>query len=265
MKTGKQQTHGVRLDGITPWLKRCPTITAGMTAVCVLLFFMTPESISGRLIYRPYIDSGLPHLMLTTATGVFLHASFSQLVANMLCLLVLGVLLERRLGAWYCITAMILGSVLANLVGLNLMLSRMDLMDGVRHLRKLSWPPAGALGAIAGLMGLWVVLGGGGPGVPKWLRPGFGGYALLLRIGVAVMMGLWGTGLLSGTTGMIGGRGYWAGFLGGLVLALVFRLQEDDSNAARARLKANKPPGTVEGRPKPNGSASKSFRTGCVA
>jgi len=262
--TRNNQTHGVDLDGMTPRPKRWPLITVGMTVACVVLFFITPEAICDRLVYRPYMDSGLPHLMLTTVTGVFLHASFSQLLANMLCLLVLGGLLERRLGAWYCITAMILGSVLANLVGLNFMLARMGLVDGVRHLRELHWPPAGASGAVAGLLGLWVVFGGG----QSWsrrLRPGFGGHASLLRITAAVMIGLWGAGLLSGTSSMMGGRGCWAGFLGGLVLALVLRLQDDDTDADPARLEAIKPPGTVGGRPKPNGSDSKSFRTGCVA
>lgn len=264
MKTHHQQTHGVRLDGMTPRHKRWPLITVGMTAACVVLFFITPEAICDRLVYRPYMDSGLTHLMLTTVTGVFLHASFSQLVANMLCLLVLGGLLERRLGAWYCITAMMLGSVLANLVGLNLMLARMDLMNGVHQIQKLSWPPAGASGAVAGLLGLWVVFGGG-YSWSRWLRPGLRGYALLLRIGAAVMIGLWGTALLSGRTGMMDGQGYWAGFLGGLMLALVFRLQDDDTDAAPVRLEAINPPGTLESRPHPKGSVTKSFRTGCVA
>jgi membrane associated rhomboid family serine protease len=181
----------------------------------------------------PLDDFGLPHLILTTAASAFLHLDFGHLLMNMLLLGVFGVFLEPRLTPGQYLATVLLGSVLSSLIKLNLLVSQADLFDVSSKL--FQYPPAGASGAIAGLMGLSVLhCNVIWRSVSRSMRC----HALFffpVFISAAVLIGLFFISDFAGnaipTHDMTGTADCWGqvgGFLGGLVLGLVFTLIDCD-------------------------------------
>jgi membrane associated rhomboid family serine protease len=216
-----------------------PAITAIMIAVDTILFFSMPEDRFDRLCSLPLDDFGLAHLMLTTVASAFLHPDFRHLFINMLFLWVFGALLEPRMAPGQYLAAILLGSVLSSLISLNLMVSQVNLLDA--PLKLLRYPPAGASGAVSGLMGLsalrygaaWRSVRG-----PIRCHPRF---SFAVPITTTVLIGLFFVRDLAGHTApavhMAGTANFWGhvgGFLGGLVLALVRTLRDSDPDEGRA-------------------------------
>lgn len=215
-----------------------PVITAIMIAANTILFFSMPEDRVDRLCSLPLDDFGLTHLMLTTMASAFLHPDFSCLFINMLFLWVFGALIEPRIALGQYLAAVLLGSVLSSLISLNLLVSQVNLFDG--PLKLLQYPPAGASGAISGLMGLFALHYGA-----AWRstsRPRFCNrlFFFSVPISATVLVGLFFIRDLVGYTapaaGIAGTADFWGhvgGFLGGLVLALVWALQDDGPGERR--------------------------------
>lgn len=215
-----------------------PVITVIMIAASTILFFTTPGDRVDRLCALPLDDFGLAHLMLTTVASAFLHPDFSYFFMNMLFLSLLGALIEPRIAPGQYLAAVLLGSVLSSLISLNLMVSQVNLLDA--PLKLLQYPPAGASGAISGLMGLFVLRYGATwrfASRPSRCNPTF---VFVVPISVMMFIGLFFIRDLIGYTapaaGLSGTTDFWGhvgGFIGGLVLALVCTLQDSDPGERR--------------------------------
>jgi membrane associated rhomboid family serine protease len=210
-----------------------PLITMIIIAANTIVFFRTPEDIIDRLFSLPFEDFTLPHLILITVASAFFHLDFGHLLMNMLLLGVLGAFLEPRLTAGQFLVTILLGIVLSSLISLNLLVSQADLADA--SLKLFRYPSTGASGAIAGLMGLFVLRGS-----VIWHSGGRSMRCPLLfffpvLISATVLIGIFFIWDFSGKAipahDMTGSAGFWGhvvGFLGGLLLGLVLTLLDCD-------------------------------------
>jgi membrane associated rhomboid family serine protease len=203
-----------------------PVITAGMMMVSTIVFFTTPPGTIERICTVALDDFSLPDLLLTTMTRPFFHSGCGDFLANMLLLWLLGAVLEPRLGRQRILAAVVLNSVIASLVSLNLQLSEIDLLAG--PIAVIRCPPDGTSGAIAGLAGL-LTLRSGFPrrpvgGSPRSRALSSYGWPISgpLLVGLLILRDVAGMALPAD------GWGHAGGFVGGLTLALVFNLQDKD-------------------------------------
>lgn len=208
-----------------------PVITVIMIAANTILFFTIPGDRVDRLCALPLDDFGLAHLMLTTVARALLHPDFGHLFINMLFLSVFGMLLEPRIATRQYLAALLLGSVLSSLISLNLLVSHLNLLDA--PLKLLPYPPAGASGAISGLMGFFVLRYGAAWRSASRSRRCNPTFYFAVPISATVLIGLFLIRDLVDQTapaaGMAGTADFWGhigGLLGGLVLALVCTLQD---------------------------------------
>lgn len=219
-----------------------PVITAGMMVLSTIVFFTTPPGTIERISTVALNEVSLPDLVSTTMTRPFLHSGFGDFLVNMLLLLVLGATLEPRLGRRRILAAVILNSVIASLVSLNLQLSEIDLFAA--PIDVIRCPPDGASGAIAGLAGL-LTMQSGFPGRPVGgsfqSRPLFsygGAISGPLLVGLLVFRDVAGMALPAD------GWGHAGAFAGGLTLALVFNVLDKDPdgihNPVVGRLRKNR-------------------------
>jgi membrane associated rhomboid family serine protease len=167
-------------------------------------------------------------------TRPFLHSGSSDFLANMLLLWVLGATLEPRLGRRRILAAVILNSVIASLVSLNLQLSEIDLLAA--PIDVIRCPPDGTSGAIAGLAGLltmqsgflWRPVGGSFQSRPLFSYGGAISGSLL--VGLLIFRDVAGMALTADSWGHAGG------FVGGLTLALVFKVMDKDPDGIQNRV-----------------------------
>jgi len=211
-----------------------PVITAGMMMVNTIVFFSTPPGTIERICTVALDDFSLPDLVLTTMTRPFLHTGFGVFLANMLLLWILGAALEPRLGRQRILAAVILNSVIASLVSLNLQLSEIDLLAA--PINAIRCPPDGTSGAIAGLAGLLTLRSGfpgrqvGGSIQSRVLFSYGGAICGPLLIGLLIFRDVAGMALPAD------GWGHAGGFAGGLTLALIFKLQDKDPDGIHNRV-----------------------------
>ena len=211
-----------------------PVITMTIITADTFFFFATPGDMVDRLCSLPLDNFSLPYLMLTTVAGTLFHLDVGHFLMNMFFLGVFGALIEPRLTPGQYLAAVLLGSVLSRLISLNLLVVQGGLFDASFTLFR--YPPAGASGAISGLMGLFALRYGTpwrSTSRPKRCPLSF---LFALPLSVTVLIGLFfirdfaDSALpAAGLTGMAAYMGHVGGFLGGLVLALVFTLQDDDT------------------------------------
>ena len=219
-------------------ITRFPVITSILISANTLLFFATPCDMLNRLCSLPLEDFGLLRLILTTMASAFFHLDFGHLLMNMILLAIFGVFLEARLTPGQYLVTILMGSVLSSLISLNLLVSQVNLFDA--SIKLFQHSPTGASGAIAGLMGLFVLrCGVTWRSVSRSIRR----HPLVFfpaPVSAAVLIGLFYisdfTGNAAPADGLTGTADFWGhvgGFLGGLVLALVFTLQDEDSGERR--------------------------------
>lgn len=214
--------------------RQFPRVTMGVIAAGALLFLLLPEAAVDRLSGLNLDEAGLADLIRLTAVRSLLHDSFGHLLANALLLGLLGYRLEPALGAGRTLAVLVLGSCVASLTGLNLLLSQVEVHNGAGRL--LHYPPAGGTGALAAFLGL--AAAGLRYGRPKAADSGadfpFSGLDGALA---PLLTGLLFMGVFSGHTVPLTGNdamaGYWGqvgGYLGGLATAGAMRTLESAAN-----------------------------------
>jgi membrane associated rhomboid family serine protease len=172
------------------------------------------EIVSGRD-QPPPAPLGNPYL--TLFTSMFLHGGFLHIASNMIYLWVFGDNVEEAFGHLGYLLFYLVCGVLAALAQVAI-----DPSSTI--------PSVGASGAIAGVLGAYLVIfGSSRVRTLVFLGP----IILLPRIPAMLLIGFWfftqlisGIGLLSDRTHQTGGVAFWAhigGFVAGLVLALLFR------------------------------------------
>jgi membrane associated rhomboid family serine protease len=210
-----------------------PVTTAGMIMVSTIVFFTTPPGTIERICTVALDDFNLPDLVLTTLIRPFLHTGFGVFLANMVLLWSLGAALESCLGRQCILATVILSSVIASLISLNLQLTEIDWLAA--PINVIRCPPDGTSGAIAGLAGL-LTLGFGFPRPP--VGGSLQGRALFAYGGAIIGPLLVGILIFRDVAGMAlpaDGWGHAGGFVGGLTLALIFKLQDKDPDGIHSR------------------------------
>ncbi len=214
--------------------RRFPYVTYVLIAVNVLVFLyqiglgpLEAHAIIGRWGFTPaditasLSGSGFdPRVMLTLFTAIFIHGGLIHIGGNMLYLHIFGNNVEDAMGSARFIVFYLLIGVVANLAQVVVAPN-----SGV--------PGVGASGAIAGVLGAYVLLyprAGVVTLIPVFFFP------LFVTIPALVILGFWfviqlfqgSVTLVSGTAGA-GGVAFWvhaAGFIMGALLITFFRKKE---------------------------------------
>jgi membrane associated rhomboid family serine protease len=131
---------------------RRPFVNYGLIALCVVLFFLDPPyqdwgftPASLQLIGAPKGGVGVDTIALQTVSYIFLHGSLWHLAGNMLVLWVFGNNIEDSMGHWRYVLFFLLCGVAGALA------------EGVFS-PEPQVPVIGASGAIAGVMGAYLLL-----------------------------------------------------------------------------------------------------------
>lgn len=189
-----------------------------------------PIQVDGRGTIEIPQAPGPPILWLTLLTSMFMHGGFGHIAGNMLYLWIFGNNVEHRFGhAWF-----LLFYLLAGLVA-----SAAQIMADPSSVI----PNLGASGAIAGVMGAYLVL-------YPYNRVNAVIFYSVVTVPAIVVLGMWiatqfvsGVGSIAATTESAGGVAYLAhvgGFVSGVVAALVCRstlAREPDSVLKRQYLR----------------------------
>ena len=229
-----------------------PVVTISLIVANTLLFLFTPEEVVDWLCFLPYSgDLSVPHVLLTTVTCAFFHSDFGHLFGNMVFLWAFGATLESRLGTGRYLAAYFLCSIISSLICLNLLVIQVMVYD--EPLLLLQYWSIGASGVISGLMGLFVIrcyFARLSFSLPILFNPIF---SVPVRINGILLIGFFFAGDLAGSVRQMGDIevmiDYWGhvgGFIGGILLALVFRLQNDGAGEAR-EVRAERLSGAVGG------------------
>jgi membrane associated rhomboid family serine protease len=209
--------------------RRLPVVTVGLVAACVIVFLwqldLGPRGVElSAMIYgmTPAVLFGTAHLParlslvappVTLITSMFLHSGWLHLIGNMIYLFVFGKGVENALGSVRFLAFYLLCGIAAALT--------QALTDPTATL-----PMVGASGAIAGVLGAYLVLYPfGNVFVFFWIIIFFRVVAVpaILLLGFWFLMQLW---TAQGAGSSVGGVAVWAhvgGFIAGGILVLFMR------------------------------------------
>ncbi|GEM_PF-582397 len=215
-----------------------PVVTISLIVANTLLFLFTPELVVDQLCFLPYNDLNIFHVLSTTVTCAFFHGDFSHLFGNMIFLWAFGATLESRLGMWRYLATYFLCGIISSLICLNLLIIQVMVYDD--PLLLLQYSSIGASGIISGLMGLFVIrcyFARLSFSLPILFNPLF---SVPVKINGIVLIGFFFAKDLAGSAEQMADASimvdYWGhvgGFIAGIVLALVFRLQGDGAGEAQ--------------------------------
>jgi membrane associated rhomboid family serine protease len=202
-----------------------PWFTSAMIVAGIMLFGVAPGEMFIGGFYAPPGAFDLRHMIWATLGGVFYHPDAAHLSGNILLWWIFGATLERRLGPGRYLSLVLLSGVLSSLISLNILISGGNLFDA--YFKLLGHRPIGASGVIAGLMGFFTFSMGaaGFPAPPIRWR---GWLARRGWVGTSVLIGVFLVRDLGELVWAAYYGGHLAGFAGGLMLARVFRLLDDD-------------------------------------
>jgi membrane associated rhomboid family serine protease len=186
-------------------------------------FVMVPEEIiHGQQLY-------------TLFTSMFMHATWLHLLGNMLFLYVFGGNVEDVFGHAGYLVFYIVSGVLASLAYIMSMFFAPVIgnLIGVPQISDLTAGVVGASGAIAGVLGAYIVL------YPKAKIISLVFY-FILPVPAIIFLGLWFIiQWFYGFFDLSGGVAYWAhigGFITGMIVALIFGLERKRAKEARLRV-----------------------------
>jgi len=165
-----------------------------------------------------YIISG--QRLYTVFTSMFLHADFIHLGGNMLFLYVFGDNVEDAFGHGRYVAFYLLSGIIASIVYLSSVIYTSDW-------RAFYAPTIGASGAIAGVLGAYLVM----YPTARILTLIFIGWVYIVPIPAIFFLGLWFVyqmlyGMLALGLEVVTGVAYWAhigGFVAGIFFGLVWR------------------------------------------
>ncbi len=205
-----------------------PLVSYGVMGVCVLVFLwqfslsqqagreavfalgMVPAVLMGQAQLPPEV--ALVPAPVTLLTSMFLHGSWMHIIGNMLYLWVFGDNVEDAMGHWRFIAFYVICGMAAALAQL--------LIDPASEV-----PMIGASGAIAGLLGAYLLLH---PKAHVLVLIPLGFFTQLVRVPAMVVLGLWFVLQLfnqatSGTGAGVAFMAHIGGFVAGMALVPLFK------------------------------------------
>jgi len=131
-----------------------PIVTICLAVMNCLFFFSWPESLVNQYTFFPHGESSWIQTILSFVISAFLHIDFEHLTGNMIFLVLFGSVLEIRLGWKRFLAAYFFFIITSN--GLTLLLLAVKIAT-LGKSAFTDYHSLGASGAIAGLMGFFVV------------------------------------------------------------------------------------------------------------
>lgn len=200
-----------------------PAVNLGLIALNILIFLcedsLSPARLESLFSIAGLIPSHLslahPVSLITLISSAFLHGGWFHLISNMWMLFIFGDNVEDRMGAGRYLCFYLLSGIVSGLAQ-------------AFFLPQSSMPTIGASGAIAGVLGAYLILFPRArvtTFIPVFILP------WLVDVPAFIFLGFWfltqlSSGLLSlGAVGRFGGIAWWAhigGFAFGMILALPF-------------------------------------------
>ena len=205
-----------------------PVVSYAILGACVLVFLwqfslgqqaareavfalgMVPAVLVGQASLPPEV--ALVPAPATLVTSMFLHGGWMHIIGNMLYLWVFGDNVEDAMGHWRFVIFYLLCGIAAALAQLAL--------DPTSEV-----PMIGASGAIAGLLGAYLILH---PKAHVLVLIPLGVFTQLIQVPAMLVLGLWFVlqlfnQLTSGTGGGVAFMAHIGGFVAGMVLIPVFK------------------------------------------
>lgn len=170
-----------------------------------------------RYVRDPLLGFAAPSLVVPVFTSMFLHAGWLHILGNMVYLYIFGDNVEDRMGHFrYLVFYLLCGGVATYTFILSSPFSRV--------------PSLGASGAIAGVLGAYLILY---PGARVLTLVLLGIFITTIEIPALLLLGIWfiqqlfsGYLAISSASAQAGGVAWWAhigGFAAGMALVFVFR------------------------------------------
>ena len=230
-----------------------PWVTTALIIINTLIFFTIPEQITDSFTFLPHGDSTTVQDLFSIFSSAFLHGDSDHLLGNMVFLWAFGSSVEPRVGwkrfLWlyfvFIVTAKIFVTVL--LLYKAVTLESPDIFYDFHSF--------GASGAIAGVMGLFIVR-------CYFSRVSYGMgilfipfLSLRLRIPALLFVGLFFAGDVAGSVEQMSDAecyiNYWAhvgGFLGGCIMAWALKLHHQAGEEA-VKVRASRAKHEIDGKP----------------
>lgn len=207
---------GIPLRDLTRSPLHRPVVTISIIVANVVVFLC--ELVGGDAFIRHW--SAIPvnivsgHDWITIVTSTFMHAGWMHIIGNMVFFWVFGIVIEDSMGPFPYLTFYLLSGIAASLA--EIMANSSSAVPGL-----------GASGAIAGVMGAFVITY---PGDRIRTLLLFGWFSKVTVLPASLLIGLWFLLQLAGGVGSIasvhsGGVAYMAhvgGFVFGLFIAPLF-------------------------------------------
>jgi len=230
-----------------------PWVTLSLITANIFIFFFVPERSVDHWTFVPYGNPSALLVFLSMFTCTFLHAGPAHLFGNMLFLWAFGSVVEPRIGSarfLYLYIACILtsGVLVAVFLLLKASFPSSTFNPGTFH-------SLGASGAIAGIMGIFVVrcyFSRLKYSIPFLFFPIL---SLPTKVNASVLLGIFFAFDLAGSVSQFNansGINYWAhvgGYAGGFLMAYMLKLNRDASREAvkvKAERMSTKPLGKKE-------------------
>lgn len=180
-------------------------------------FIMQFGVVPVRYVRDPLLGFAAPSLVVSVFTSMFLHAGWLHILGNMVYLYIFGDNVEDRMGHFrYLVFYLLCGVVASYTFILSSPFSRV--------------PSLGASGAIAGVLGAYLILY---PGARVLTLVLLGIFITTIEIPALLLLGIWfiqqifsGYLAISSASAQAGGVAWWAhigGFAAGMALVFVFR------------------------------------------
>jgi membrane associated rhomboid family serine protease len=225
--------------------KGFPIITISIISLNFFIFITLPDSFIKLFCFLPYGDPTIIDILISIFTCAFLHANFSHIAANMLFLWTFGSVLETRIG-WRRFSlfyfSAIIGSSLLSYILLLIQSHRIQDVGIISNFHSI-----GASGAVAGIMGLFIVrcyFSTVTMSAPLIIFPFSGFLSFPLRLQAPVLVGFFFIMDISGSVDQFqmkaGNIDHWAhvgGYLTCTIIGLCLRLHReavDDAIQTRA-------------------------------
>lgn len=222
---------GRRRQAQWPWMLAAITLTclamkAGLAILepevaraWLRLWGFVPTEVMERMSGSP--SDWLDHRMLGLITALFVHVEWLHLAGNLAYLWVFGIAVERAVGHWRFMLAFVVLGTLANLAV-------------AWQMHETTVPVIGASGGVSAMIGIYLGL------FPDrrlglWLPLGL--YLQFARVPALLVIGSWFIlqllySLFGPMSGAIAWWAHLAGFLGGLITALILRVVPAGANLA---------------------------------
>jgi membrane associated rhomboid family serine protease len=132
-----------------------PWVTTALVLINGVIYFAVPEEIKDVFVFFPHGDPSLIHILISAFTSAFLHADFWHYLGNMIFLWAFGSTIEPRIGSSRYFLVYFLCIIASKVIVFTLLSMKSMQLDSPATIE--NFHSLGASGAIAGIMGIFVV------------------------------------------------------------------------------------------------------------